>query len=82
MGMTPQQPAPQLLGETLVAHGFDAGDFEFEHDPEPDLSAALGLQDSLMLVRRRSNGAVRFYLGASWYTAVVSDLATGEFGQA
>ncbi|MBQ1763323.1 MAG: hypothetical protein IIZ92_10535 [Aquincola sp.] len=73
---------PPLLGETLAAHGFDAGDFEVEHDPEPDLSAALGLQDSLLLVRRRSTGAVRFYLGASWYTAVVSDLTTGEFGRA
>lgn len=80
---TPSPPLPlPLLGETLAAHGFDAGDFEFEQDPEPDLSAALGLQDSLLLVRRRSTGAVRFYLGASWYSAVVSDLATGEFGRA
>ncbi|MEF7613092.1 hypothetical protein V4F39_04150 [Aquincola sp. MAHUQ-54] len=73
---------PQWFGTTLAAHGFDARDFELERDPEPDLSAALGLQDSLMLVRRRSTGAVRFYLGASWLTAVSCDLAAGEFGRA
>lgn len=82
MFMTPNSPAPRLLGATLAAHGFDARDFEVEHDPEPDLSAALGLHDSLMLVRRRSTGAERFYLGASWFAAVVEDLAAGEFGSA
>lgn len=80
MTMLSTSPAPRLLGATLVAHGYDAGDFELEQDPEPDLREALGLTDGLMLLRRRSTGAVRFYLGASWYAAMVQDLAAGEFG--
>ncbi len=82
MKMPSTSPAPRLLGATLLAHGYDAGDFELEHDPDPDLREALGLTDDQLLLRRRSTGAVRFYLGASWFAAMVSDLQAGEFGRA
>jgi hypothetical protein len=73
--------APQIIGETLVAYGFDAKDFEVEQDAEPELGAALGIVDPLLLLRRRSTGTVRLYLGASWFSSVASDLAAGEFGR-
>ena len=78
---TPPAGTQRLIGEALIACGFDAHEFDIEHDAEPALGAALGLADTLLLVRRRSTGAVRFYFGASWFSAIRHDLAAGEFGR-
>ena len=69
----------------LRSLGHDASDFDIREDESLDLSSMLGVDGSLIIVRRRSTGEEHSYAtgaGSAWFGALLMDMAHGRFAAA